>query len=213
MNQEVFGDNIAFDFALEDIDQSLFFIDDYIDAPKEDVVLEPDEDSPLFVDWLSATVVTEDDEELLPAFKKAQQEGAKVAKQLELVNAVGLSGVGQLFSSLSGIIGSCGVACFGGLAHAASAGTSGLSAASGLGSLGMPGLSVDEHGHIRFEGSLDSLSSATGLSKADLLSGKFSINDILMRFFSVFGEGVCNVFGFGLIECLIDGLIPSPQGA
>ena len=127
--------------------------------------------------------------------------------------AAGASLTSSVFSTLGSLVGSCGVFCahsFNALGQAGSA----LSGASGLaGGLNMPSFSVDDNGHFHLDGNIDSLSRATGISKGDLLTGKFSAENILTSFFSGFGEGICMIFGFGLvgtfIDCLFDCFLPS----
>lgn len=117
----------------------------------------------------------------------------------------------SVFSVLGSIIGSCGVFCAHGLGAVAQAGSSGLTMAGSTG-LGMPGFNIDEHGNFHLDGNINSLSQATGISKSDLLSGKFSPEDILVTFFSAFGESMAMMFGVGLVEGIIDtvfdGLMP-----
>jgi len=75
------------------------------------------------------------------------------------------------------------------------------------------GFSVDNQGNYHLTGGIDSLSRATGLSKSSLLAGKYSAQDVLLNFFSCFGESVFCVCGLGLIDCILDGLAPEPEAA
>ncbi len=120
--------------------------------------------------------------------------------------ATGASLTSGVFSALGSIVGSCGIFCAHGLGSIAQVGSSGLGVAPGVGGLNMPGFSVDGNGNFHLDGNIDSLSRATGISKNDLLSGKFSAEDILTAFFSVFGEGISYIFGFGLIGGIIDAI-------
>jgi len=106
-----------------------------------------------------------------------------------------VSGVASVFS---GLIGSCGPLCMHGLAGAMQAPVSGLSAS------GVPGLSFDGNGGFSLSGDVDSLSRATGFSRGDLLSGKYSAEQVLAALFDSFGEGFGMLFGFGLINSLAD---------
>lgn len=132
--------------------------------------------------------------------------------------ATGASLAANVFSTLGSIVGSCGVFCAHSLNSMAQAGNS-LGQLSGLTGLSnsLPGFNLDANGNWSLQGSLDSLSRATGLAKKDLLAGKFSVEDILMAFFSTFGEGASMMFGFGLvggfIDMLFDGFLPQSQAA
>lgn len=121
--------------------------------------------------------------------------------------AAGASLTSSVFSALGSLVGSCGVFCAHSIGALGQAGSS-LSGVSGLSGMRMPGFSVDEHGHFHLDGNIDSLSKATGFSKSDWIAGKYSAQDILTAFFSAFGEGIYCLFGFGLIDCLLDGLLP-----
>lgn len=123
--------------------------------------------------------------------------------------AVGSAMTTSVFSALGSLVGSCGVFCAHGLSSIAQAGTSGLSLSTpALGGVKMPGFSVDRFGNFSLEGDIDSLSQATGLSKNDLLAGKFSAEQILFSFFEAFGQGISMLFGFGLLDCIMDSLFP-----
>jgi hypothetical protein len=130
--------------------------------------------------------------------------------------AAGASLTSSIFSALGSIVGSCGVFCVHSLGAVAQAGSS-LSGATGIGGLNMPGFSVDRHGNFHLDGNIDSLSRATGISKSDLLSGRFSAEDVLTRFFTVFGGNIGLVFGFGLAEmligCMFDCILPTTSRA
>lgn len=127
--------------------------------------------------------------------------------------ATGVSLTSNVFSTLGSLVGSCGVFCAHSLSNIGSM-SQGLSGAPGLanGST-IPGFSVDKNGNVHIDGTVDSLSRATGISQRDLLSGKFSAANILMNFFSIFGEGMSFIFGFGLAEtvldCFFDSFLPS----
>lgn len=127
--------------------------------------------------------------------------------------AAGASLTTGLLSGLGSFISACGAFCLHGLGGT----TSGLGGLGfGLGSAaghahGLGGLNVDSHGNFRLSGSLDSLSRSTGLSRHDLLSGKYSAEGIVAALMDCFGKGVGAIFGFSLVETLIDGLIPSPR--
>lgn len=112
--------------------------------------------------------------------------------------ATGASLTSGVFSALGSLVGSCGVFCAHSLGTLASAG-SGLS-----GGLSVPGFSLDNQGNFHLDGSVDALSHATGISQEDLRADKFSAEDILTRFFSIFGEGMSLIFGFGCVGKLID---------
>ena len=114
----------------------------------------------------------------------------------------------QVFSSLGSFVGSCGLFCAHGLGAVAQAG-SGMSGLSGLGGLGNPGFSVDTNGNFHLEGDVNTLAKATGISRRDLVSGKFSAAEILSAIFTSFGEGVSMLFGFGMVEGLIDSMFGS----
>lgn len=122
--------------------------------------------------------------------------------------AAGASMTSSIFSTLGSLVGSCGVFCAHGVGALAQAGGNLGSVAGGM---NMPGFSVDEHGHFKLDGNIDSLSKATGLSKGALLSGKLSAEDILSALFSAFGHGIHCLFGFGLIDCIFDGLLPGTK--
>ena len=117
--------------------------------------------------------------------------------------AVGASLTSSVFSALGSLVGSCGLLCAHSLGALGQAG-SGLFGASGLvGGLDMPNFSVDRYGNFHLDGTVNQLSKATGISSGDLLSGKFSAEDILGSFFAVFGESAGLLFGFGLFEILM----------
>lgn len=77
----------------------------------------------------------------------------------------------------------------------------------------MPGFSVYSKGNFHLNGNLDQLSRATEISKGDLLSGKYSAEDIFTKLFSKFGHGIWMMFGFGIIDnlagCIFDAVIPN----
>lgn len=131
--------------------------------------------------------------------------------------SAGMTLTAGIFSSLGSLIGSCGLVCAHSLGALASAGSGGLGASAGLGGLGFgsgiggqPGLSIDKYGNFHLSGSADALSKASGIAKSDLLAGRFSIESLLASLTSVLGDGISQVFGFGLIAFLIDRLIPTP---
>lgn len=130
--------------------------------------------------------------------------------------AAGASLASGVFSALQSIVGSCGVVCAHSLTSLAKIGNP-LGVTPGLGNLNMPGFNINSNGFFNLSGDIDSLSNATGFSKKDLLSGKYSAEEILMAFFSSFGESISMMFGFGLVGGIVNGLfdafLPTPQVA
>lgn len=207
----------SLNFNLDGIDDSFFFNEEQTTSDTNDTIpdaevkkteqklkgsLEPDKQSTLFSEWLASTIPEENPDTKLPkVFQQAEKKGENVANQLRGVSAAGLGSVGSVFSSLSSIIGACGPIC----AH--TLGALG-NASSSMGSFGagidMPGFSVDKNGNFSLSGNVDSLAHNLGVSKSDLLSGKYSAQEILYRLFSTFGDSVSLVCGFGLVETLID---------
>jgi len=127
--------------------------------------------------------------------------------------AAGAALTTTVFSALGSLVGSCGVLCVHSLGAMGQA-TSGLSNASGLSTgLSVPGFNVDSNGNFHLDGNIDTLSRSTGISKNDLLSGKFTAEDILSSFFSAFGSGLNAFLGVGLvgmlIGCMFDSFIPA----
>lgn len=117
-------------------------------------------------------------------------------------------------SLLGNLIGSCGPLC----AHTLSAvaqTTNGLSGLPGLGGVSIPGLSLNGNGSFRLEEDLNNFSAATGISQTDILSGKYSAEQLLAAFFSSVGDGVAHLFGFGIINTFADLIFESfmPQTA
>ncbi len=204
-------------FNLDGIDESFFFNEEQITSDVDDTIpepevekmeenqkkpLEPDKQSTLFSEWLASTIPDENlDTELPKVFQHAEKKGQKVANQLKGVSAAGLGSVGSVFSSLSAIIGACGPICAHTLGALGNAGSSIGSVGAGI---NMPGFSVDKNGNFSLSGNVDSLANNLDISKSDLLSGKYSAQDILYRLFSTFGESISLIFGFGLFEMLID---------
>lgn len=220
-------------FNLDGIDESFFFDENQeeqeevsqpevqaegTEKKKESKPLEPDKQSTLFSEWLQSTMPDEAvaETELPKVFQQAEKKGKKVADQLKGVSAAGLGSVGSVFSSLSSIIGACGPICAHTLGALGNAGSSLGSAGVGFSGLNMPGFSVDKNGNFSLSGNVDSLANSLGISQADLLSGKYSSQDILYRLFSTFGEGIGLIFGFGLVEmlidCLFDSFLPTGSG-
>lgn len=117
--------------------------------------------------------------------------------------AAGASFTSNVLSALGALAGSCGVVCSHSLSALGKAG-SGLSGVSGLASGTSSGFSMDNHGDFHLDGNLSALSKATGISKNDLVSGRFSSADILSRFLSVFGEDISLIFGFGMVKMFAD---------
>lgn len=117
--------------------------------------------------------------------------------------AAGASLTSSIFSTLGSLVGKCGVFCAHSLSALGQAG-SGFTGSSALAGLSMPGFSIDSHGNFRMDGNVDSLSRATGISRADLLAGKFSADEILTRFFAAFGDGLGLMLGFGLLNSVVD---------
>jgi hypothetical protein len=221
-NQEEDSATFVWDFNLNDIDPDLIFdesVPDQNDLNEEQQPVDPkvnEEQPPTFAEWLNNTVPDKEEDqqqsEIPQAFQWAKKESVKTSERLANVSFGGLSAIGGALGSLMSVVGACGPICFHALGSMASAGSSGLSMATpGFGGLNMSGFSVDKNGNFRLSGNIDALSQATGLSREALLSGKYSAQDILTTFFSILGEGICCIFCFGLIEVLINGLIPQPK--
>lgn len=225
---EIVGDkptepSFTLNFSLEGIDESLFFDEDLEESSHPKIesentekkqrsgLLEPDEQSTLFSEWLESTTPDEEvDFAKLPmVFQQAEKKGEKVAGQLKIVSAAGLGSVASVFSTLSSIIGACGPLCVHSLGAIASAGTSLGSAGGGFPGLALPGFSVDSKGNFSVTGNVGSLASSLGISQTDLLAGKYSSQEIIFRIFASFGKGIGLTFGFGLVETLIDCLFES----
>ncbi len=141
--------------------------------------------------------------------KLVQSFSTKVSAEAFNKTSSFMSGAALLMNSL---LGSCGVICAHSLAALGQAG-SGLPELPGLASgLNMSGFSVDDQGNFHLDGNIDTLSNTTGISKEDLLAGKFSADDILISYFSTFAEGVGILFGFGLVgklfDCFFDSFLP-----
>jgi hypothetical protein len=133
--------------------------------------------------------------------------------------AAGASLTSSVFTALNSLVGSCGIFCVHSLGSLSKM-PSLLSGGAGVGGLGgglassgggfkMPNFRTDKHGNFHLDGNIDMLSRATGISKKDLMSGRFSAEDILVAFFSVFGDGIGAVFGLGIIESLVGGMFDS----
>ncbi len=205
----------VWEFNLQDIDPSLIF-DESDSNPSASQDQQPEltqfENAPSYYEWLQFTQPLD---EALPeatpsAFKWADAEAKKVKSRLATVNEGGLKTIGGALGSLMNMVGACGPLCAHALGSLGQVGSSGLSLTSPVTSgFNMPGFNVDNKGRFQMTGSLDTLSRATGLSREALLSGSFSVQDILSKFINVCGEGLCQIFGFGLVECLIDGILPS----
>ncbi len=198
---------LGFQGASEEMEYSNFSIEFYID-PRDLVVheQESEHDLPLdahgFVDLeqlnlaqnIQDFIVRVDSRVTSGAFESAL--GAA---------AYAMSGLGSLLSSLCVACGAHGLSA---VSAASQVGT-GLGSASGIGGLGGFGFNTDGFGNFSLSGNLDALSGRTGISKADLLSGKFSADDIMVAFLSAFGEGMSLIFGFRLITGLIDAMFNS----
>jgi|GEM_PF-2119599 len=180
--------------------------------------LQPEEDTTFFFEWLNTTVPHEQDsdEELPQIFQKVEEKGKKRQEMFQKANP-GLGSAGSFISSLSGILGACGPICAHTLGALGSTGSSLGSAGASFSGLSGPGFSVHKNGNFSLAGNVDSLAENLGISRADLLSGKYSAQDILYQLFSSFGEGISLIFGFGLVECLIDtffdGFLPQTTGS
>ena len=216
-NMDETPDTFVWEFNLNEIDPSLIFDESVEDPPiveKTTEIAQQIETAPSFSEWLTHTVpVVEEPSKKVPtAFKWAQQEAVKTSERLSTVSLIGLSSIGGALNSLMSVVGACGPLCFHTLSAVASASSSGISLASpGTGGFNSTGFNVDRNGNFKLSGNIHSLSSATGLSKEALLSGKYSAQDILTTFLSVFGEGMYHICCFGLIECLMNTLIPTPD--
>lgn len=128
--------------------------------------------------------------------------------------AKGLSFTGSFFNMLGNFGGTCGVVCAHTLAGAGSAiGNVGSSMPlAGLGPMSLGsnnpfGFNVDANGNYSLSGNIDELSKKTGLSKSDLLSGKYTADDIFLSFVHSITNGFCQVFCFGIVNTLVEGFI------
>ncbi len=127
----------------------------------------------------------------------------------------GVQMVGGLVSLFGQLAASCGPLCLHALSGASSlasaGGAGGISSGfAGLGSVSS-GLSFDGAGNVSFSGSVDDLSWQTGVSKSDILSGKFSSDDLLARLVEGFGNGAAHLLGFGLIDIFVGFLVPDSK--
>ncbi len=122
--------------------------------------------------------------------------------------AAGASLTSTVFNALSSLAGSCGLFCMHSLGSLSQASTS-LSGISSMSGLPTPSFGVDADGNFHLDGNIHSLAEMTGISPLDLRSGKFAAEDILSKFISVFGKNIGFVFGFGLIESIIDCMFDS----
>lgn len=120
--------------------------------------------------------------------------------------AVGATLTSGVFSALSSIVGSCGIFCSHTLGSLAQSSSIGLSGSLGLGGLDMPNFNIDSYGNFKIDDSIDSLSNATGVSKKDLMAGRYSTDDILSIFFNSFGQGISMIFCFGIIDELFNSI-------
>lgn len=132
----------------------------------------------------------------------ANESIVKLTRKINPKNfARGISMTSGVFSALGSVVGSCGVFCAHGFGSIAEAGSSGFKFPSFSG-LSTPGFNIDKNGNFTLDGNISTLSKLTGISQRDLLSGKFSADDILLTFFSEFGSGMSLVFGIGFFELM-----------
>lgn len=156
----------------------------------------------------SSTIEVKEQDLLITLRDESNKSIATLSKKVTAESfALGASFTSGIFSTLTSMVGSCGVFCAHGIGALAQAGGNGLGlAAPNLGGISSPGFSVDNKGNFRLDGNIDSLSKATGISKKNLLSGKFSAEDIFASFISAFGESLPAIFGFNLVTNIIDGI-------
>ncbi len=210
-------ETFVWQFNLSEIDPSLIF--DESEVPQKSNTKKPaekiksSEAQPTFSQWLQHTVPAEEEpsKQIPHAFTWAQKESVKASERLANVSLIGLNTIGGALGSLMSIVGACGPLCFHTLRAVANAGSGFSMSTPGLGGVSMPGFNVDGNGNFTLSGNIDSLTKATGLSKDELIAGTYSVQEILTTFLSIFGEGMYQICGFGLIECLINSLIPLPQ--
>ncbi len=138
-------------------------------------------------------------------------EAAATEKSSTLARSV--SGAGSVLGSLAGLLTACGPFCahaLGSMTQAASSiGPGGLLGGATNSFGGIPGFSLDNNGNYSFSGSLGDLSSTTGLSGPELLSGKYSAHDILGLLVHVIGDGIFSC-AHGFFSMMLETFIPSP---
>ncbi len=115
-----------------------------------------------------------------------------------------------VFSALGSFLGACGPLCLHGVGSLSpSLATSSNILPNTFSNFSVPGLDIQEDGSFRLEGNVQDLAQATGLSREDILSGKYSSLDILSLLFTAFcSEGLSMVFGFGLVDAVLDSILP-----
>jgi hypothetical protein len=182
--------------AAADFDLSSFF-----ETPETDVVEARSEAEPLSENQQAAT---QPEIDLLVTLRNdaAESIGTITSKVTAQTFAVGADFTANIFSLLSSMAGSCGIFCGHALSTISSAGT-GMQGLASMGGVSSPTFNIDRAGNFHLDGNIDTISRATGIPKADLLSGKYSPEDIFAVFLSAFGTGINNLFGFGLVEVII----------
>jgi len=147
--------------------------------------------------------------ELPPAFAKAEENGQALVQKMSEVMGAKLASIENTLTSLMSIIGNiCGPLC----AHTLSAvgnlqldsmyGGLGGHSASGLNASGLSPMAIKN---------LDSLSELSGISRSDLIAGKYSADDLWGIFCEVFGETFFPIKSFLVV--LVTSLIPSLSNA
>lgn len=130
-----------------------------------------------------------------------------------LINSI--NAASGLLSGLSSLFNTCGVFCIHTLGAASNTASGLASSASsvgqGLGTAGSMGFglgngiqfSTHSDGSFSLTGGLGELSSATGISQSNLLSGNVSLDNFADILSNVAGTGINMMFGLGLFESLI----------
>lgn len=148
----------------------------------------------------------------IPAFAWAEAEAEKTAQTFAGFSLDRLSLASGVLSTLMSGLGGCGAICLHGITALAGSGAGGLGLGAGLGG-GLGGLTQSGmRGSL--SGSLRGSADAFRRAGIDTSRGSLHGSDLiefLALFSASFGDSLYHCFGFGLVSCLVDCLIP--QGA
>lgn len=166
------------------------------------MVLVPQADTLSFAEWLVESDVNVGEEEVLPTvFNVAQAKGQAVSDQLQKLNAESFKTVGAVLSSLGGIIGACGPVC----AHTIleSVARTGFSAPLGSNVFDTESRSLlpsDSPHRNNLSGFMEQLNTP----EVKAFVEKHGWEALIQQVANFMGEGLSFIFGFGLVENVLD---------